>query len=62
MHMGDARKFRDVAANGKAALVVDDMVSFVPRTVRMVEIRGSAEALRGVEHEPGLSLRVIIGP
>jgi len=51
--MGDTRKFRNVAVNPKAALVVDDIVSFDPWTVRMVEIRGTAEALTGVAQEPG---------
>lgn len=43
-----------VAANGKAALVVDDVVSFDPWIVRMVEIRGTADALTGVDRSsPG---------
>lgn len=61
MRMGGTRKFRNVTANGKAALVVDDIVSFDPWTVRMVEIRGTAEALTGVHREPGsyLSAEII---
>jgi pyridoxamine 5'-phosphate oxidase family protein len=47
--MGATRKFRNVAENGAAALVVDDLVSRDPWTVRGVEIRGHAEAL--VEQE-----------
>jgi pyridoxamine 5'-phosphate oxidase family protein len=53
MHMGDTRKFRNVAATGKVSLVVDDVVSMNPWTVRMVEIRGTAEALTGVQQDPG---------
>lgn len=39
-----------MAANGAVALVVDDLVSRSPWTVRGVEIRGQAEAL--VNQEP----------
>jgi pyridoxamine 5'-phosphate oxidase family protein len=47
--MGATRKFANVQANGVAALVVDDLASRDPWTVRGVEIRGSAEALSGTE-------------
>ena len=40
-----SRKFRNVAATGKASLVVDDIASRDPWHVRGVEIRGDAEAL-----------------
>jgi pyridoxamine 5'-phosphate oxidase family protein len=43
--MGRSKKFRNVAANGRAAIVVDDIASFDPWEVRGVEIRGSAETL-----------------
>lgn len=43
--MGSTRKFRNVTANPRVALVVDDVVSFDPWRVRCVEIRGWAEAL-----------------
>ena len=43
--LGASRKFRNVADNGAVALVVDDLVSRNPWTVRGVEIRGHAEAL-----------------
>lgn len=46
--MGNSRKFRNVAANGQVAFVVDDIVSVDPWTVRCLEIRGTAEALTGV--------------
>ncbi len=51
--MGETAKFRNVAANGHAALVVDDLASRDPWTVRGVEIRGWAEALR--DQEPATS-------
>jgi pyridoxamine 5'-phosphate oxidase family protein len=48
--MGTTRKFANVASTGVAALVVDDLVSRDPWTVRGIEIRGRAEALG--EQEP----------
>lgn len=47
--MGGTRKFRNVAANGRVAFVVDDIASLDPWTVRGVEVRGVAEALTGQE-------------
>ena len=49
LNMGRSRKFRNVQQNPTAALVVDDLVSTNPWTVRGIEIRGTAEALEGVE-------------
>ena len=46
--MGATRKFRNVQANGQVALVVDDLVSRDPWTVRGLEIRGTAAALEDV--------------
>jgi pyridoxamine 5'-phosphate oxidase family protein len=43
--MATTQKFRNVAANGKASFVIDDMVSRRPWRVRGIEIRGLAEAL-----------------
>jgi pyridoxamine 5'-phosphate oxidase family protein len=40
-----SRKFRNVAANGQAALVVDDLASVDPWRPRFLEIRGRAEAI-----------------
>lgn len=40
------KKYRDVERTGRAAIVVDDVVSEDPWTVRGVEIRGRAEAIR----------------
>jgi pyridoxamine 5'-phosphate oxidase family protein len=43
--MADTKKYRDVQANGWAAIVVDDLVSIDPWRPRMLEIRGRAEAV-----------------
>jgi pyridoxamine 5'-phosphate oxidase family protein len=40
------KKFRDVERSGRAAVVVDDLVSEDPWLPRGIEIRGRAEALR----------------
>jgi pyridoxamine 5'-phosphate oxidase family protein len=55
MHVATTKKYRDVQANGWAALVVDDLVSTDPWTPRMLEIRGRAEALEsgGARLGPG---------
>jgi pyridoxamine 5'-phosphate oxidase family protein len=47
--MGTTRKFRNVQANGQVALVVDDLVSRDPWTVRGLEVRGTAVALQDVD-------------
>src|SRR5581483_289975 len=47
--LGSTRKFRNVEATGRAALVVDDLVSTDPWRVRGIEIRGRAEARRDVD-------------
>lgn len=39
------KKFRDVQRNGRAAIVVDDLVSVDPWHARGIEVRGRAEAL-----------------
>src|SRR6202451_2798263 len=58
--MGTTRKCRNVQANGQVALVVDDLVSRDPWTVRGLEIRGTAVALEGVEPPvPSMSREVI---
>ncbi|WP_067502390.1 PPOX class F420-dependent oxidoreductase [Actinoplanes sp. TFC3] len=44
-HMANSRKYRNVAANGQVAFVVDDVPSTNPWRVRCLEIRGTAEAL-----------------
>jgi pyridoxamine 5'-phosphate oxidase family protein len=42
--MATSKKFRDVAANGFVAMVVDDVAEVNPWTPRGVEVRGHAEA------------------
>jgi pyridoxamine 5'-phosphate oxidase family protein len=43
--MSASQKFRNVGRDGRAALVVDDIVSTQPWRVRFLEIRGTAEAV-----------------
>ncbi|MEW2051763.1 PPOX class F420-dependent oxidoreductase [Streptomyces sp. NPDC005476] len=50
--MGRTKKWRNLRKNPKVALVVDDIVSLRPWTVRGVDIRGEAELLVG-PHELG---------
>ena len=58
--MGATRKFRNVQANTRVALVVDDLVSTDPWTVRGLEIRGTAVALSDVDPPvPFMSREVI---
>ena len=58
--MGVSRKFRNVRANGHVALVVDDLVSSDPWTVRGLEIRGTAQAQEDVDPPmPSMSREVI---
>jgi pyridoxamine 5'-phosphate oxidase family protein len=55
-HMGDSRKFRNAAQNPNVAFVVDDLKSVDPWAPRMVEIRGTAEALDDADPPlPGMS-------
>jgi pyridoxamine 5'-phosphate oxidase family protein len=44
-NLTDSRKYRNVAANGQVAFVVDDVPSVSPWKVRCLEIRGMAEAI-----------------
>jgi pyridoxamine 5'-phosphate oxidase family protein len=39
------KKFRDVAMNGRAAIVIDDLASTDPWVPRGIEIRGRGEAI-----------------
>jgi len=58
--MGASRKFRNVQRNGHVALVIDDLVSPDPWTVRGLEIRGTAVALEDVDPPvPFMSREVI---
>ena len=43
--LGKSKKFRDVGATGRAALVVDDVAPGGGWNPRGIEVRGSAEAL-----------------
>ncbi|GAB3008041.1 PPOX class F420-dependent oxidoreductase [Amycolatopsis acidiphila] len=52
-HLTGSRKFRNIAANGKVAFVVDDRPSLEPMRVRCLEIRGRAEALTGAATPDG---------
>lgn len=58
--MGATRKFRNVQANPHVAVVIDDLVSTDPWTVRGLEIRGTAVALFDVDPPvPFMSREVI---
>lgn len=56
--MAASRKYRNVAANGQAAFVVDDLASIQPWVVRCLEIRGRAEVIEN----PGDSRANAPGP
>lgn len=59
-HMGASQKFRNLSKEDRIAFVVDDVPSVDPWTVRCLEIRGTAQALRDVEpFYPGLSPEII---
>ena len=58
--MGSTRKFRNVRSNPHVALVVDDLVSADPWTVRGVEVRGTALALSDVDPPVPFMSREII--
>lgn len=47
MNLAGSRKFRNIAANGRVAIVIDDRPSLDPMRVRCLEIRGHGEALPG---------------
>lgn len=47
-----SQKFRNVAANGRAAFVIDDVPSIDPLRVRCLEIRGHAEAITSTGQTP----------
>ncbi len=51
-NLGASKKFRNLATNDRVAFVVDDIASTSPWRVRMVEIRGTAEALS--DQEPAM--------
>jgi pyridoxamine 5'-phosphate oxidase family protein len=43
--MEGTKKFRDVARNGRAAIVIDDLESIDPWRPRGIEVRGRGEAI-----------------
>jgi pyridoxamine 5'-phosphate oxidase family protein len=47
--MRDTQKYRNVEAGSAVSIVVDEVTSTNPWTVRGIEIRGSAETLTGQE-------------
>jgi pyridoxamine 5'-phosphate oxidase family protein len=51
--MSASQKYRNVAANGRVAFVVDDIASYEPWRVRCLEIRGVAEAVPGPKADQG---------
>src|SRR5215510_16480112 len=57
-NMDESRKYRNVAANGQAAFVVDDIVSVDPWVVRCLENRGDAEAVRPGDGHRGAITRI----
>ena len=48
------KKFRDVARTGRAAIVIDDLLSVDPWRPRAIEVRGRAEAIA----EPSPVIRI----
>jgi pyridoxamine 5'-phosphate oxidase family protein len=58
--MGATRKFHNVEANPWVALVIDDLVSMDPWTVRGLEIRGTAVALSDVDPPTSFMSREVI--
>ena len=58
--MGATRKFRNVQSNPHVAVVVDDLVSTDPWTVRGLEVRGTALALSDIDPPVPFMSREII--
>ncbi|MBO0811271.1 MAG: PPOX class F420-dependent oxidoreductase [Microlunatus sp.] len=58
--LGSSKKFANIKTNPRVAVVIDDLASRDPWTVRGVEIRGVAEALEDAEPpRPGFSRELI---
>ncbi|MFE4956853.1 PPOX class F420-dependent oxidoreductase [Streptomyces sp. NPDC056653] len=58
--MGASKRWRNLQANPKISLVVDDLASVTPWKPRFVEIRGTAELLTSSDAlGPGFSPEVI---
>jgi pyridoxamine 5'-phosphate oxidase family protein len=47
MDLTRTKKFRDVHGNGRAAIVIDDLLTVDPWQPRGIEVRGQAEAIEG---------------
>lgn len=45
--LAETKKYRDVAGNQRAAMVIDDLASVDPWRPRAIEVRGRAEAVTG---------------
>jgi pyridoxamine 5'-phosphate oxidase family protein len=60
--MSGSQKFRNVSRDGRAALVVDDIVSTQPWRVRFLEIRGNAEAIATAAEGPNDASIIRIHP
>ena len=60
--MSVSQKFRNVSRDGRAALVVDDIVSTQPWRVRFLEIRGNAEAVASAAESPNDASIIRIRP
>ncbi|WP_405485599.1 PPOX class F420-dependent oxidoreductase [Nocardia sp. NBC_00511] len=59
-NLGASQKFRNLFKEDRVSFVVDDIPSVNPWTVRQIEIRGTAQALRDVEpFGPGMSPELI---
>ncbi|MDI5981567.1 PPOX class F420-dependent oxidoreductase [Amycolatopsis magusensis] len=58
-NLAKSRKFKNIAENGRVAIVVDDRPSLDPPRVRCLEIRGRAEAVTGIDPEGHLDGSVI---
>lgn len=58
--LGRTQKFRNVQADGRVSLVIDDIASRDPWRVRGVEIRGRAQALEDVDPPMRMMSREVI--
>ncbi|MEQ3550831.1 PPOX class F420-dependent oxidoreductase [Pseudonocardia nematodicida] len=54
--MSRSRKYRNVADNGRAAFVVDDVASTDPWRVRFLEVRGHAETIEDPGGDPSAAV------
>lgn len=60
LNLARSKKYQNIRTNPRVAVVIDDLVSRDPWTVRGIEIRGTAEALEDVDPpRKGMSREVI---